>query len=146
MDLPQVRPCLTCCKRMDSVRALVRGFLLAGSPFQPSRKDKPLSDPSKSDLDALQQRIDAKREAHEDKTEDAPRSAWSLGMRYGSEFFAGVLVGAGLGFLVDFVAGIGPWGLMIGTMFGFASGTLNVVRAAREINSEMSGQSDDSVG
>lgn len=112
----------------------------------PSRKDKPLSDPSKSDLDALQQRIDAKREAYEDKTKDPQRSAWALGTRYGSEFFAGVLVGAGLGFILDLVAGIGPWGLMIGTLFGFASGTLNVVRAAKEINSEMSGQSDDSAG
>lgn len=72
--------------------------------------------------------------------QDAPRSAWSLGMRYGSEFFAGVFVGSALGFILDLIAGISPWGLISGTLFGFASGTLNVVRAAKEINSETSGE------
>jgi len=110
-------------------------------PINQSCEDNTLSDPSKSDLKALQQRIDAQREAHRDKTEDEPRSAWSLGMRYGSEFFAGVFVGSALGFIIDLVAGSSPWGLMIGTMMGFAAGTMNVVRAAKEINSETSGDS-----
>ena len=106
-----------------------------------SCEDNTLSDPSKSDLEALQQRIDAQREARRDKMKDEPRSAWSLGMRYGSEFFAGVFAGSALGFILDLIAGTGPWGLVIGTMFGFTSGTLNVVRAAKEINSETSGDS-----
>jgi len=110
-------------------------------PINQSCEDNTLSDPSKSDLEALQQRIDAQREARRAKTQDEPRSAWSLGMRYGSEFFAGVFVGSALGFIVDLVAGSGPWGLVIGTMLGFVSGTLNVVRAAKEINSEAGGES-----
>jgi ATP synthase protein I len=106
-----------------------------------SRKEKSKRDPSKAKLDDLQQRVEAQREAHRNAAEDAPRSAWQLGMRYGSEFFAGVLVGGVLGFVLDYFAPTSPWGLFLGTMLGFAAGTLNVVRAANEINSETSAQS-----
>ncbi|MHA6288994.1 AtpZ/AtpI family protein [Maricaulis sp. CAU 1757] len=105
-----------------------------------SRKDESPRDPSNADLDDLQQRINARRDHHRPKA-DEPRTPWSLGMRYGSEFFAGVLVGGGLGMLLDRIAGTGPWGLLAGVMVGFAAGTLNVVRAAREINSESDGES-----
>jgi len=96
---------------------------------------------SRADLDELQQRIDAKRAKYEEPAGRQPSSAWSLGMRYGSEFFGGVLVGGVLGYVLDALAGISPWGLIIGTMLGFAAGTLNVVRAAREITSESDGGS-----
>lgn len=103
------------------------------------RKDESPRDPSKSDLDSLQQRIDARRDKYRPQTDTSPKSAWQLGMRYGSEFFGGVLVGGALGFGLDHFAGISPWGLIVGTMLGFAAGTLNVVRAAREISSGSSG-------
>ncbi|MGR3802147.1 MAG: AtpZ/AtpI family protein [Marinibacterium profundimaris] len=101
-----------------------------------SRKDESQRDLSKTDLDSLQQRIDARRDKYRAKPDNTQTSAWSLGMRYGSEFFGGVLVGGALGFALDYFAGIAPWGMIAGTMFGFAAGTLNVVRAAREISSE----------
>lgn len=101
-----------------------------------SRKNENSRDPSDTDLDDLQRRIDAQREAHQSKVAPAPRTGWSLGMRYGSEFFGGVLVGGGMGFMLDLVAPTSPWGLIVGTMFGFAAGTLNCIRAAREINAE----------
>lgn len=47
-----------------------------------------------------------------------------------SEFVAGVLVGAGLGYLLDQFAGTSPWGLIVFLMLGFAAGVLNVLRAA----------------
>ncbi|WP_291844842.1 AtpZ/AtpI family protein [Maricaulis sp.] len=101
--------------------------------------DNPRNHP-RADLDELQQRIDAKRAKHQEPAGKQPNSAWSLGMRYGSEFFGGVLVGGVLGYVLDAVAGISPFGLIIGTMLGFAAGTLNVVRAAREISSESDGR------
>ena len=55
-------------------------------------------------------------------------------LRYGSDFFAGVLVGAGGGLVIDRLLGWTPWGLIAGLILGFAAGTLNVVRAARDIN------------
>ncbi len=101
-----------------------------------SRNDESKRDPSDTELDDLQQRIDAQREAHQAKVKDAPPTAWSLGMRYGSEFFAGVLVGGGLGFMLVLAAPTSPWGLIVGTLFGFVAGTKNVVRAANEISPE----------
>jgi len=104
-----------------------------------SREKESQRDPSKADLDDLQLRIDARREKYKPAAGSAHASAWSRGMRYGSEVFGGVLVGGALGFGLDYIAGWSPWGLIVGTMFGFAAGTLNVVRAAKEISSESNG-------
>ncbi len=43
---------------------------------------------------------------------------------------AGVLVGAGLGLLLDRWLGTSPWGLLVLLLLGFAAGVLNVMRAA----------------
>jgi ATP synthase protein I len=51
-------------------------------------------------------------------------------LRLSAEFVAGVLVGAGLGWLVDRLAGTSPWGLIVLLLFGFAAGVLNVMRSA----------------
>jgi ATP synthase protein I len=56
----------------------------------------------------------------------ADASAFARGFRLSTELVAGVLVGAGLGWLIDRWLGISPWGLML----GFAAGVLNVMRAA----------------
>jgi ATP synthase protein I len=41
-----------------------------------------------------------------------------------------VVVGAGLGWLIDRWLGISPWGLMVFLLLGFAAGVLNVTRSA----------------
>ena len=41
-----------------------------------------------------------------------------------------VLVGAGLGWLIDRWLGISPWGLIVFLLLGFAAGVVNVMRAA----------------
>ena len=41
-----------------------------------------------------------------------------------------MIVGAGLGWLVDRWFGITPWGLIIFLLLGFAAGVLNVMRSA----------------
>jgi ATP synthase protein I len=41
-----------------------------------------------------------------------------------------VAVGAGLGWLLDSVAGTSPWGLIVLLLLGFAAGVLNVLRSA----------------
>lgn len=51
-------------------------------------------------------------------------------LRLSSEFVAGILVGAGIGWLVDRGFGTSPWGLIVFFMLGFAAGTLNVMRSA----------------
>jgi ATP synthase protein I len=58
-------------------------------------------------------------------------SGFAKGLRLSSELVAGVLVGAGLGFLIDRGLGTSPWGLTVFLLLGFAAGVLNVLRSAR---------------
>ena len=57
-------------------------------------------------------------------------SAFARGFRLSTELVAGVLVGAGLGWLLDRWLGTTPWGLILFLLLGFAAGVLNVMRAA----------------
>ena len=60
----------------------------------------------------------------------ADPSAIARGFRLSTELVAGVLVGAGIGWLIDRWLGISPWGLIVFLLLGFAAGVLNVMRAA----------------
>ncbi|MGB9369660.1 MAG: AtpZ/AtpI family protein [Xanthobacteraceae bacterium] len=57
-------------------------------------------------------------------------SGFARGFRLSSELIAGVLVGAGLGWLIDRWLGSLPWGMFAFALFGFSAGVLNVVRSA----------------
>jgi ATP synthase protein I len=41
-----------------------------------------------------------------------------------------VLVGAGVGWLIDRLLGISPWGFIVFLLLGFVAGVLNVMRSA----------------
>jgi ATP synthase protein I len=60
----------------------------------------------------------------------ATASGYARGFRLSSELVAGVLVGAGIGWLLDRWLGISPWGLIVFLLLGFAAGVLNVMRSA----------------
>ena len=57
-------------------------------------------------------------------------SGYARGFRLSSELVGGVLVGAGLGWLIDRVLGISPWGFIVFLLLGFVAGVLNVMRSA----------------
>ena len=57
-------------------------------------------------------------------------SGYARGFRLSSELVAGVLVGAGLGWLIDRLLGISPWGFIVFLLLGFVAGVLNVMRSA----------------
>jgi ATP synthase protein I len=57
-------------------------------------------------------------------------SGYARGFRLSSELVAGVLVGAGIGWLIDRWLGVSPWGLIVFLLLGFAAGVLNVMRSA----------------
>ncbi len=61
-------------------------------------------------------------------TSDA--SGFARGFRLSSELVAGVLVGAGLGWLLDRWLGTLPWGMFVFALLGFTAGVVNVVRSA----------------
>jgi ATP synthase protein I len=60
----------------------------------------------------------------------ATASGYARGFRLSSELVAGVVVGAGLGWLIDRGLGSSPWGLIVFLLLGFAAGVLNVMRTA----------------
>jgi ATP synthase protein I len=57
-------------------------------------------------------------------------AALARGFRLSSELVAGVLVGAGLGWLIDRWLGTLPWGMFVFALLGFTAGVLNVMRSA----------------
>ena len=72
------------------------------------------------------------------EAEAAPASGGMQGMglafRVAAEFASGVLVGAGLGWIVDRFLGTSPWGLIVLLLLGFAAGVLNVLRAVGKVS------------
>jgi len=77
---------------------------------------------------ARQRAEDPSNDASENRA--ATASGYARGFRLSSELVAGVVVGAGLGWLIDRLLGISPWGLLIFLLLGFATGVLNVLRAS----------------
>jgi ATP synthase protein I len=60
----------------------------------------------------------------------ANNSGFAQALKLSSEFVAAIAVGAGIGWLIDRVAGISPWGLIVFLLLGFCAGVLNVLRSA----------------
>jgi ATP synthase protein I len=60
----------------------------------------------------------------------ADPSAIARGFRLSTELVAAVLVGAALGWVLDRLLGIAPWGMIVFLLLGFAAGVLNVMRTA----------------
>jgi ATP synthase protein I len=57
-------------------------------------------------------------------------SAMARGFRLSTELVAGVLMGAGIGWLIDRWVGTKPLGMIVFLLLGFAAGVLNVMRVA----------------
>lgn len=90
-----------------------------------------------SDLERRRRELDATLAARRPAEEITAETSKSRGMagfgnalRLSSEFIAGILVGAGLGWVIDHWAGTSPWGLIVFLLLGFGAGVLNVLRSA----------------
>lgn len=70
-----------------------------------------------------------KAPASEDERSETSSSV-AQAMKLSSEFIAGIVVGALIGWFLDRYAGTSPWGLIIFLLLGFGAGTLNVLRSA----------------
>ena len=83
-------------------------------------------------LDILKKQIqEAKR------TSQSGSFKGNMSQNFGGKFFnvgvelvAGVIVGVGLGLIVDWVCGTSPWGLISLFIFGSIAGMLNVYRTS----------------
>ena len=57
-----------------------------------------------------------------------------IGLRIGVELFSAVIVGAGIGYLLDNAFNTKPWMLALFLFFGGAAGILNVYRLSQKEN------------
>jgi ATP synthase protein I len=107
------------------------GSRLQGAPqgdLQPS------SDELAARLRALDERLDRKQEAR--KAEQEKRTdnrGFAVALKLSTEFVAAILVGAALGFGLDQITGVPPWGMIFFLLLGFIAGVLNVLRSAGRI-------------
>ena len=83
-------------------------------------------------LDRLSRQLEAERQERPAAPTSRAGTAtgYAAGFRLASEFVAGVLVGAALGWGIDWLAGTSPWGLIVFLLLGFVAGVLNAIRSA----------------
>ena len=84
----------------------------------------------KSKLESTEKSVQQRKDAAESHNTQDARAGIGHAFRLSSEFIAGVVVGAGIGYLVDTFFGTSPWGLIFFLLLGFAAAVLNVLRAA----------------
>ena len=87
--------------------------------------------PSLEDLDARLRK--ARGETSEDGENDGsgvPPSGLGMAFRVGTEMVAGLVVGTGIGWLLDQWLGTRPWLMVVFFFIGAAAGMLNVYRTA----------------
>lgn len=101
-------------------------------------------DPDKARLDSLSARLEQAKTGREQGRADGPQGnkAMSYGLRMGVELVAAVLVGAGMGWLLDRWLGTSPWLLILFFLFGVAAGFRNVQRASMEMSRTDENSSD----
>lgn len=98
------------------------------TPAQPAIRDDEL-ERRRRELDAvLSERRGQSQAAADDAKRD--KAGYGRALKLSSEFIAGVVVGAGLGWLIDSWLGSSPWGLIVFLLLGFGAGVLNVMRSA----------------
>ena len=104
--------------------------------------------------DKLDDRLDRLGAAlHERRRETESRAADSSGatgyakaVRVSTDFIAGILVGAGIGWLIDKGLGTSPWGLIVFLLLGFCAGVMNVLRSDALATGPTSPSSDSGTG
>ena len=89
------------------------------------------TEPLPPNLDDLDRRLKEARPEPTKGREDAaerPR-AMGLAFRVSVELVSALVVGVGVGWLIDSWLGTGPWGMVVMFFFGAGAGIMNVYRA-----------------
>lgn len=108
-----------------------------------------MSDGAKQDppsLDEFSRRLDAARGGSAPAENSNRSRGVELGraFRVGSELLAGLIVGVLLGLGLDTLFDTKPWLLLVGILFGFAAGVMNVSRAFKASSPENSDDASNS--
>ena len=123
--------------------------LLLG-PYGPRAFDGPrgrssecqMSPSEPEDLRKLGRRLDAIEQRAMGRGKSVPQTSLGIAFRFSTEMVAALIVGGGMGYGIDWLAGTKPIFLIVFFVLGAAAGIRNVLRAAKEINAEMSAKRD----
>ena len=101
-----------------------------------------MSDTGPDDLQRLGAKLDEAQRKRAKGTNQAPPSQAQIAFRFSTELVAGLVVGGGIGWGLDWVfAQFGihtkPWLMIVFVVLGAAAGIQNVVRAAKELNAQI---------
>jgi len=90
----------------------------------------PITEETKSEAKSLESRLEAAETAQARRASGESHRAMAQGYRFVGEVVGGVLMGAGLGWLVDRFAGTTPLGLVGGLLIGSGLSIFVAVRTA----------------
>lgn len=107
-----------------------------------------MTDPDPQKLNELGKRLDELQTRQAAGTKRPPPSQSGIAARFATELVAGLVVGGGLGWGIDWLFGhfgfhTKPVFLIVFFMLGAAAGIRNVMRAATEINAEIAAKRSD---
>ena len=101
--------------------------------------------PSLDELGARLKDAQARRKSaaiRKDGTSGVNMSGLGFAFRIGVELVAAVVIGVGIGYLVDRTLETSPWGVLVFALLGSAAGMLNVWRAASSLYLDKPGDQD----
>ena len=84
-------------------------------------------------LQKLKERIDTAETTNSPPPKQKKQSGAGFGFKISTEIIAALVVGVGIGLIVDKYLGTKPFGLIIFFIFGAIAGFLNVYRVMRRI-------------
>ena len=101
-----------------------------------------MSDTEPDDLKRLGARLDEAERKRATGARQAPPTQANIAFRFGTELVAGLLVGGGIGWGLDWLFGhfgihTKPWLMIVFVVLGAAAGIRGVMRAAAELNAQM---------
>jgi len=99
--------------------------------------------PDQKDLRELGDRLDAIQRQQNARSKAPPPTSMGIAFRFSTEMVAALVVGGGMGYGIDWLAGTKPIFLILFFVLGAAAGIRNVLHAAKELNAEMASKSGD---
>lgn len=87
-------------------------------------------------LQKLKERIDTAETTNSPPPKQKKQSGAGFGFKISTEIIAALVVGLGIGLIVDKYLGTKPFGLIIFFIFGAIAGFLNVYRVMRRIEKQ----------
>ena len=91
---------------------------------------------SKNKLENLKKEIQHYEKNKSDSTQNTKKSGVSFGFKISTEIVAALIVGVGIGLIVDNYFGTKPFGLITFFILGAFAGFLNVYRVMRHIEKQ----------